>query len=291
MAELSERGFEQYGGIETKHGHMVQVYESSAASGPHVWIKTARTPETGSRYGMGPEETTAHLDLVQAMKLRAMLDKFIEGVLSRWTDGARIYKEAHREVHGTPPGEPKPEEPGCSFCEHSEERHTTSLPEEGYRDYCTECMGHDGYHSFNQEIRSKAAQGSQERFVDRLRALVPPSVPQDRLEAVAQLLAAMWQIEDVLPPAAVGDRFGDHGQHGFGTPEIEARRPPVGSYVAMVFRVTGYEPDCGETPETASMARLEAVDVDGEFTGWAPKGIGLYSTTDKVIGHPRDVLG
>lgn len=30
-------------------------------------------------------------------------------------------------------------------------------------------------------------------------------------------------------------------------------KPPVGSYVAMVFRVTGYDPDCGETPETATM--------------------------------------
>lgn len=74
-------------------------------------------------------------------------------------------------------------------------------------------------------------------------------------------------------------------------PEIEAMKPPVGSYVARVFRVDGYDPDCGQSPETASMARLSAVYVDGETTGWQTNCVGLYNTTDKVIEHPRDVLG
>lgn len=66
-------------------------------------------------------------------------------------------------------------------------------------------------------------------------------------------------------------------------------KPPVGSYVAMVFRVTGYDPDCGETPETATMARLEQVDLDGETTGWETKQVGLYDTTDRVLSEPGDL--
>jgi hypothetical protein len=66
-------------------------------------------------------------------------------------------------------------------------------------------------------------------------------------------------------------------------------KPPVGSYVAMVFRVTGYDPDCGETPETATMARLEQVDLDGETTGWETSCVGLYDTTDRVLSKPGDL--
>jgi hypothetical protein len=63
-------------------------------------------------------------------------------------------------------------------------------------------------------------------------------------------------------------------------------KPPVGSYVAMVFRVTGYDPDRGETPESATMARLEHVDLDGETTGWEAQQIGLYDTTAQVLSEP-----
>lgn len=66
-------------------------------------------------------------------------------------------------------------------------------------------------------------------------------------------------------------------------------KPPVGSYVAMVFRVTGYDPDCGETPETATMARLEQVDLNGETTGWETNCVGLYGTVDRVLNGPSDL--
>ena len=66
-------------------------------------------------------------------------------------------------------------------------------------------------------------------------------------------------------------------------------KPPVGSYVAMVFRVTGYDPDCGETAETATMARLEQVDLDGETTGWETNCVGLYDTTGRVLNEPGDL--
>jgi hypothetical protein len=74
------------------------------------------------------------------------------------------------------------------------------------------------------------------------------------------------------------------------TEKIEPIKPPVGSCVAMMFRVTGYDPDCGETPETASMARLEAVDMDGETTGWEVNCVGLYNTTSQVIEMPARKL-
>ncbi|MCU1616152.1 MAG: hypothetical protein JWO98_3692 [Frankiales bacterium] len=72
--------------------------------------------------------------------------------------------------------------------------------------------------------------------------------------------------------------------------DIEALKPLVGSYVAVVFRVDGYDPDVGETQETATMARLVNVGVDGEETGWEENCIGLYSTSARVVSNPRDVL-
>jgi hypothetical protein len=39
---------------------------------------------------------------------------------------------------------------------------------------------------------------------------------------------------------------------------------PVGSLVARIFRVTGYDPDC----DGSLMARLESINADGEPTGW-----------------------
>lgn len=44
-----------------------------------------------------------------------------------------------------PPSEPVCVYPGCG---HPEERHTTSLPEEGRRKYCTECSEHNEFHAF-----------------------------------------------------------------------------------------------------------------------------------------------
>lgn len=58
---------------------------------------------------------------------------------------------------------------------------------------------------------------------------------------------------------------------------------PVGTYVVMVFKITGYDPDC----DGSLMARLEAVDKNGEGTGWAPTHLGLYPDTDLVVEHPR----
>jgi hypothetical protein len=226
MAELSSRGFEQYGEIETTYGHTVRVYESSAASGPHLWLKTKLVAER-STHALPPEEATAHLDLLQAITVRALLDEFIEGVPERWANGTSLLLKADKAWR-----EANPElvleqtRRNCQCCA------------SGNHDFRCTCDGegccHPGHHAPAQDV---------------------PDQPE---------------------PEA---------------PEIQALKPPVGSYVATVFRVDGYDPDCGETPETASMARLSAVDVDGEIMGWTQNCIGLYNTTDKVIDHPGDVLG
>lgn len=60
---------------------------------------------------------------------------------------------------------------------------------------------------------------------------------------------------------------------------------PVGSYIACVFRVTGYDPDC----DGSLMARLEQVDKDGEPSGWTPDCLGLYPDFDVVVDGPGDL--
>lgn len=60
---------------------------------------------------------------------------------------------------------------------------------------------------------------------------------------------------------------------------------PEGTYVAMVFRITGYDEDC----DGSAMARLEAVDRHGEPTGWTQNAIGLYADTDVLLDGPGDL--
>lgn len=236
MTEKSSRGFEQYGTIQISYGHTVRVYESSAASGPHIWMKTQLAEDQGN---MAAEEATAHMDLLQAMTLRGLLDEFIEGVPERWTHGNVLHAKAdkawreanpglvlnqrrrscqccafgnhefrcacdgkgcchphhhkpsvpeHRHdfvgdsdtcvgIEGCPLtyaehkaaqregamqealerlGEVEPE-PLCGVCGHPEERHTHTLPEEGYQAYCAECPeipGVDEYHEYAQGMRA-----------------------------------------------------------------------------------------------------------------------------------------
>lgn len=71
---------------------------------------------------------------------------------------------------------------------------------------------------------------------------------------------------------------------------ITSRRDPVkpvpeGTYVAMVFRVTGYEPDC----DGSLMARLEQVDRYGKPSGWEPDRLGLGAASDVVLDEPGDL--
>lgn len=60
---------------------------------------------------------------------------------------------------------------------------------------------------------------------------------------------------------------------------------PVGSYVVMVARVTGYDPDC----DGSAMARLEFVDRNAKPNGWRTDSIGLYPESDLLVDHPNDL--
>jgi hypothetical protein len=73
------------------------------------------------------------------------------------------------------------------------------------------------------------------------------------------------------------------GTEGYVTIKRDPVEPvPVGTYVAMVFRVTGYDQDC----DGSLMARLECVDADGEPTGWNPANLGLYPDDAWVLDGP-----
>jgi hypothetical protein len=91
----NDRGFLAYAGgpIETDYGHTIRVQESSAASGPHVWLFIGEGDQPG---------TDPHLDLEQAIALRAALDQFIEGVPERWANGQEVLNEAKLNVLGGP---------------------------------------------------------------------------------------------------------------------------------------------------------------------------------------------
>ncbi|MFD0856651.1 hypothetical protein ACFQ07_30750 [Actinomadura adrarensis] len=90
----NDRGFLTYNGgpIPTAYGHDITVQESSAASGPHVWLFIRETPNTDC-----PDP---HLNLEQAVQLRAALDQFIESVPARWDGGAELVAEAKQKVLG-----------------------------------------------------------------------------------------------------------------------------------------------------------------------------------------------
>lgn len=54
---------------------------------------------------------------------------------------------------------------------------------------------------------------------------------------------------------------------------------PEGTIVLIPFRITEYHPDC----DGSLMAKLEAIDKDGEGTGWEPDCIGLYPECELVV--------
>jgi hypothetical protein len=88
----SDRGFLTYAGgpIPTDYGHDINVYESSAAFGPHVWLSVVDSPRVEGR--------NAHLTLRQAVLLRGALDQFIQGVPERWEHGAELLANAEAGI-------------------------------------------------------------------------------------------------------------------------------------------------------------------------------------------------
>lgn len=77
------RGFHIYGDtVVCTYGTRVRVYESSSASGPHVWLNLLCDPEMLTKQAAG--EGTAHLNEEQARALVARLQAWIDEIPTRW---------------------------------------------------------------------------------------------------------------------------------------------------------------------------------------------------------------
>jgi hypothetical protein len=75
----------------------------------------------------------------------------------------------------------------------------------------------------------------------------------------------MFRVEEVSPEMYVTRR-------NFIEPES------VGTIILRPFRIVGYTRDC----DGSAMAMLEAIDFNGDATGWESNSIGVYSDTTLV---------
>lgn len=67
---------------------------------------------------------------------------------------------------------------------------------------------------------------------------------------------------------------------------INPKEPvPVGTLVARLFRVAGYDPDC----DGSLMARLDSIDSDGRETGWSVRAVGLYPGSAVILESPDEL--
>ena len=81
------RGFDTYDHLSDSYGASVTIRQSSAASGPHVWLFI----EGGGTISPShPNDGSAHLDVEQARRVRDALDTFIA---ERGGEGAPTEKE------------------------------------------------------------------------------------------------------------------------------------------------------------------------------------------------------
>ncbi len=75
---MSDRGFLYHSPIETAYGAIVRFYESSAASGPHIWMAVEQPPPVlASDLPQHPGRVHAHMTLDQARAVRESLDHII----------------------------------------------------------------------------------------------------------------------------------------------------------------------------------------------------------------------
>lgn len=90
------------------------------------------------------------------------------------------------------------------------------------------------------------------------------------------------KVEPVPEITAQQERFRMVHDRGMRTGRIE-RDPvepvPVGTEIAMIFRVAGYDPDC----DGSLMARLEHICSHGESSGFEISLIGLYPDGALVV--------
>jgi hypothetical protein len=79
----SDRGFAFFEPTLTDYGATIQISESSAASGPHLWLRTEQPPPEYPG-ALKEASTSAHMTLKQAEEIRDKLDAAIELTKKHW---------------------------------------------------------------------------------------------------------------------------------------------------------------------------------------------------------------
>lgn len=93
--------------------------------------------------------------------------------------------------------------------------------------------------------------------------------------------------EDTMRPVrnitAKEENFRTEPHPGCSSIQVVRRDPiepePVGTIILVPFKITGYDRDC----DGNLMARLSAIDKNGETTGWKEDSIGLYPESRLVV--------
>lgn len=84
ITERNDRGFHQYGEpVRSAYGDLVEVYESSAASAAHCWLRIYDDGQSVVRHEKAGD-MMAHLTVEQATAVRDRLTAFIDEESERW---------------------------------------------------------------------------------------------------------------------------------------------------------------------------------------------------------------
>lgn len=89
ILERGDRGFHGYGEPFTdSYGAEIEVYESSSAEAPHVWLNIVGPTGDGRSNASNPPGTaTAHLSEDEARALIARLQTWLDEIPTRWNRG------------------------------------------------------------------------------------------------------------------------------------------------------------------------------------------------------------
>lgn len=74
---ITGRGFKHFGPVPSEYGGFIRTYESSAASGPHLWV-LIECPDGMSLRDGATKDAAAHLTLENAEVLRDQLTYLID---------------------------------------------------------------------------------------------------------------------------------------------------------------------------------------------------------------------
>ena len=74
---ITGRGFQRHAPVPSEYGGHIETYESSAASGPHLWVNIECPVDLNNPAG-AKKDATVHLPLENAILLRVQLTQLIE---------------------------------------------------------------------------------------------------------------------------------------------------------------------------------------------------------------------